>query len=285
MLLGLGGGIGFMYSVFEYEGHAPMLTIVAQAHPEPMIPRALERAGIPHEIRRTGSAKVAERNLRAALDAGHRPICTVARHSLPWRPSLPFPDPVDVAVTRIAGDTVHVHDDQPGELPLAGFLAAWSALKKAKHQLIEVTGAAAGPPDVAGAIRDTAAKLTGPVLGNAFDVNFGLSGMRKLAAQLADTTGKQGWTRRFPDRDPVLDRLHDCLEVEYTAPGATRPLYAGFLSETGHGAAAAVYREAGRQWSGVAAAAAGRASFAELAELVAQVVQTEERGVELLRRA
>ncbi|WP_188194103.1 BtrH N-terminal domain-containing protein [Nonomuraea sp. SYSU D8015] len=282
MLLGLGGGIGFMYFVFEYAGHAPMLTIVAQAHPEPMIPRALERAGIPYESRRTGSAKVAERNLRATLDAGRQPICRVARHQLPWRPSLPFPDPVDVAVTGLDGDTVHVYDDEPGELPLSGFMAAWSALKKDKHQLIEITGAApAGEPDVTGAISDTVAKLTGPVLGNTFDVNFGLSGMRKLAAQLADTTGKQGWTRRFGD-DPgsALDRLHDCLEIEYTAPGATRPLYADFLSETGHTEAAEVYREAGRQWSRVATA---RTPFPELAELVKEAVRLEEKGMALLR--
>ncbi|MDP4510992.1 BtrH N-terminal domain-containing protein [Nonomuraea turcica] len=282
MLLGLGGGIGFMYFVFEYAGHAPMLTIVAQAHPEPMIPRALDRAGIPYESRQTGSPKVAERHLRAALDAGRQPICRVGRFQLPWRPDLPFPDPVDVVVTGISGDTVHVYDDEPGELPLADFMAAWSAIKKSKHHLIEVTGPAIGAPDVTGAIRDTVAKLTGPVLGNSFDVNFGLSGMRKLAAQLADTTGKQGWTRRFgDDPGPVLDRLRDCLEVEYTTPGATRPLYADFLTETGHAEAAAVYREAGRQWSRVASA---RTSFPELAELVTEAVRLEEAGVEALRR-
>ncbi|TMR10522.1 DUF4872 domain-containing protein [Nonomuraea turkmeniaca] len=281
MLLGLGGGIGFMYFVFEYAGHAPMLTIVAQAHPEPMIPRALGRAGIPYETRQTGSPKVAERHLRAALDAGRQPICRVGRFQLPWRPDLPFPDPVDVAVTGLAGDIVHVYDDEPAELPLAGFMTAWSAIKKSKHHLIEVTGPATGEPDVAGAIRDTVAKLTGPVLGNNFDANFGLSGMRKLAAQLADTTGKQGWTRRFPDPGPALDRLRDCLESEYTTPGATRPLYADFLTEIGHADAAAVYRAAGRQWSRMATA---RTSFPELAELVAEAVRLEEAGVEALRR-
>ncbi|MGP3955836.1 BtrH N-terminal domain-containing protein [Nonomuraea sp. 3N208] len=285
MLLGLGGGIGFMYFVFEYAGYAPMLTIVAQAHPEPMISRALDRAGIPYESRQTGSPKVAERHLRAALDAGRQPICQVGRFQLPWRPDLPFPDPVDVAVTGIIGDTVHVHDDEPGELPLADFMAAWSEIKKSKHQLIEITGQASGEPDVAGAIRDTAAKLTGPVLGNNFDVNFGLSGMRKLAAQLADTTGKQGWTRRFGDNPgPALDRLRDCLEVEYTTPGATRPLYADFLAETGHAEAAAVYREAGEQWSRVASAAADGQPFTELAEVVTEAVRLEESGVEALRQ-
>ncbi|MEV0380433.1 BtrH N-terminal domain-containing protein [Nonomuraea sp. NPDC050643] len=282
MLLGLGGGIGFMYFVFEYKGHPPMLTIVAQAHPEPMIPLALSRARVPHEVRRTGSARVAERHLRAALDAGRRPICQVARNLLPWRDAMPFPDPVDVAVTGLSGDTVRVRDDAPVELPLKDFMAAWSAIPKSRHKLVEVTGPATGTPDVAGAIEDTAAKLTGPVLGNAFDVNFGLSGMRKLAAQLADTTGKQGWTRRFADLGPALDRLSECLEVEYTAPGATRPLYAAFLAETGHAEAAAVYREAGARWSRVAEAASARLSPAELAGLVAEVVRLEEQGAGLL---
>ncbi|GAA2874546.1 BtrH N-terminal domain-containing protein [Nonomuraea rubra] len=278
MLLGLGGGIGFMYFVFEYAGHPPMLTIVAQAHPEPMIPLALARAGVPHEIRRTGSPRVAERNLRAALDAGRTPICRVGRHLLPWREALPFPDPVDVAVTGLSGDTVRVRDDGPGELPLAGFMAAWSAIPKARHLLIEVTGPAGGEPDVRGAIKDTAAKLTGPVLGNNFDVNFGLSGMRKLAAQLADTTGKQGWTRRFADLGPALDRLAECLEVDYTAPGATRPLYADFLAEAGHAEVAALYRECGRQWSRVAVAASAREPLAEVAGLAGEAVRLEERA-------
>ncbi|MGN9847364.1 DUF4872 domain-containing protein [Nonomuraea sp. H19] len=213
------------------------------------------------------------------------PICTLARNLLPWRPPLSFPDPVDVAVLGVEDQIVHVHDDRPGEMPLTDFMAAWSALKKSKHQLIEVTGTSTGSPRVAEAIQDTAAKLTGPVLNNSFDVNFGLSGMRKLAAQLADTTGKQGWTRRFPDTGAVLDRLRDCLTTEHTSTGATRPLYADFLTETGHDAAAAVYRQAGEQWSQVAAAAAGRASFVEIIELVEQVIRVEERGARALEQA
>jgi hypothetical protein len=59
----------------------------------------------------------------------------------------------------------------------------------------------AGPPpsdlDLAAAVRQaiatTIAHLTGPVLGNTFDVNFGFSGMAKLAEQLRDGKGKTGW--------------------------------------------------------------------------------------------
>ncbi|MFI6297666.1 BtrH N-terminal domain-containing protein [Nonomuraea sp. NPDC050790] len=276
MWFGLGGGIGFMYFVFEYTGEPPHLSIIAQAHPEPMFVRALERAGVPHEVRRTGSAKVAERNLRAALDAGRRVVCRVDRHRLPWRPDFPFPEPIDVDVLGVSGDRVRLGD---GEMPLEAFLDAWSAAKKERHQLVEITGTGGGRPDVAGAIKETSARLTGPVLGNNFDVNFGLSGMRKLAEQLGDTSTKQGWTRRFPDAEVALDRLAVCLDVDYTAPAASRPLFAEFLAEVGEDAASRIYRASGEIWADVVSAARARESYPRIGELVGAAVQEEERGV------
>lgn len=275
MLLGLGGGIGFMYFVFEYSGHAPMLTVVCQAHPEPMIPLALTRLGVPYSVKRTGSPRVAERNLREALSQYGKALCRVGRHQLPWRPSMPFPDPVDLAVTGLSGQVVTVDDDGPHELALADFLAAWLAVRKDRHQLITVTGPAAGEPLVKEAVADTAAKLTGPVLGNAFDVNFGLSGMRKLAAQVPE------WGKRWPDLSVPLRRLHECLEVEYTSPGATRPLYADFLVEVGIDGG--LYRQAGEQWSRVAASALAGEELGEVAGLISRAVELETQAAEALR--
>jgi hypothetical protein len=247
MLAGLGGGIGFMYFVFEYEGHHPMMTIVTQAHPQPMIPLALDRAGIGHEILRTGSVRVAERNLRRTLAEGRAAVCRTGH---------------EVAVAGIEGDTVYLDDQftEPYEVPLESFLAAWSGVRKDRHHLLSVTGSGHGDLGRAAdeAVADTVAKLTGPVLGNGFDVNFGLSGMRKLAVQLGDSTTRTGWARRFADPEAFfagMTRLHDCLEIEYGAPGAMRPVYASFLDEVGRPAAAEVYREAGRAWSAVARAA------------------------------
>ncbi|WP_336207341.1 DUF4872 domain-containing protein [Nonomuraea sp. LPB2021202275-12-8] len=169
----------------------------------------------------------------------------------------------EVAVAGIEGDTVYLDDqfDQPYEMPLELFMAAWSGVRKDRHHLVSITGSAHADLGRAAseAVAGTVAKLTGPVLGNNFDVNFGLSGMRRLAAQLADTTTKTGWARRFADPEAFfigMTRLHDCLEIEYGAPGAMRPLYAGFLDEAGgRQAAAEVYREAGSAWSAVARAA------------------------------
>ncbi|GIH76475.1 BtrH N-terminal domain-containing protein [Planobispora longispora] len=313
MLAGLGGGIGFMYAVFEYRGHHPMVTIVAQAHPEPVIPVTLARAGIPHEVSRTGSARVAERALRETLAAGRAAVCRVSRFALPWRPGFPFPDPLEVAVVGADGDDVLVLDarSEPERLPLAEFMTAWSALKKSRHHLISIAGpAVTGPPragravtgpagagpagaDLAAAVREaiagTVARLTGPVLGTSFDVNFGLSGMNRFAGQLGDAEGRTGWARRFADPEAffiAMTRLHECLEAEYTAPGATRPLYAAFLQEAGTllgGAggtacarAADLYREAGELWSRIATRAVEPfPRYRELAAEKAELLLTE----------
>jgi hypothetical protein len=102
--------------------------------------------------------------------------------------------------------------------------------------------------------------------------------------------------------------LHECLEVEYTAPGATRPLYADFLDEAagvlgdaGPAEAAARCRESGRSWSRLADLAAetadsdpevaalahrrmavamrrGRDGTDEIRELTARIVALEAPG-------
>ncbi|WP_314174438.1 BtrH N-terminal domain-containing protein [Streptomyces winkii] len=260
MIAGLAGGIGFMYFVFEYQNVPPLMTIVAQHHPEPWVPAALDRLGVPWTEQHSGKPRWDR--VRKALDEGRPVFCTVDKSRLPWHGMEPGfgQDPYNVVIAGYQGDTLYVDDESaaPHAIATEAFGAAWSAHKKGRHQMIVPTGPPAGEPDVAGAVAATTSHLTGPVLGNNFDVNFGLSGMEKLAAQLRDTTTKTGWERRFDRAAPfgrVLRRLHECLEVEYTAPGATRPLYARFLEQAGRPDAAKLFRESGRGWEQLAALA------------------------------
>jgi len=87
-------------------------------------------------------------------------------------------------------------------------------------QRLVLTGPVAAV-DLAGAVRSalatTVAHLTGPVLGHAFDVNFGFSGMRRLAQQLRADRGKDAWARRFASPEApafALRRLYECLELQ-----------------------------------------------------------------------
>ncbi|MFE0008015.1 BtrH N-terminal domain-containing protein, partial [Streptomyces erythrochromogenes] len=183
LVAGLAGGIGFMYFVFDYAGRPPRPTIVAQAHPDPWIRSALDRLRVPYDV--THSAGPRWDRVHAALDAGHPVFCTVDRSGLPWHgpgDEMAGADPYTVVLAGYDGDTLYVEDAAPTPYRIREeeFGAAWSGHRKGRHEMIVPTGPAAGDPDVEGALAATAARLTGPVLGNRFDVNFGLSGIEKL---------------------------------------------------------------------------------------------------------
>ncbi|MEV6950450.1 DUF4872 domain-containing protein [Streptomyces sp. NPDC051183] len=301
LVAGLAGGIGFMYFVFEYAGRPPIATIVAQAHPHPWVQTALGRLHVPYLA--TTSAKPRLNRVYGALDAGLPVFCVVDRSLLPWHaaaqsPEMASADPYTVVVAGYEGDTLYVEDGAatPYRIDREEFTAAWSGHRKGRHQMIVPTGPPTDEPDLDEAIAATVARLTGPVLGNHFDVNFGFSGMEKFAAQLRDTRTKTGWERRFGSSPEALGagmgRLHSCLEEEWTAPGATRPLYADFLDLAGRPEAADLFRDSGRQWSRLAelartadpaADAEGRrALFDGCADLVDGALALERRAAGLL---
>jgi hypothetical protein len=287
MVGGLAGGIGFMYAVFEYKGWPPLMTIVAQHHPEPWLPAALGRLGVQYTEEHSGSPKPALAALHRALDGGRPLYCTVDLTALPWHAGeLAHSEvPYEVVVAGRDGDTLYLDDTSVAPLALAeaDFGRAWAQHKKGRHHRIALASGPASvdlPAAVRGAIATTVAHLTGPVLGHSFDSNFGFSGMAKLAAQLRDGRTKAGWAKRFGPPVPFFHgvrRLYECLELQFTAPGATRPAYADFLDEAAPvlGApvlaeAAGLFRRSGAVWSRIAAraveATTGLGEYTELAE-------------------
>jgi len=276
----------------------PLLTIVAQHHPQPWATAVLDRLGVTYVEQHSAALTPAVAKLRAALDRG-LVLCTVDRTGLHEGLSeLMSADPYPVLVTAATADSVTVVDDgPPREVPLATFGAAWSGHRKGRHHQLSITTTPASLPlDAAtqDAIATTAAHLTGPVLGNAFDVNFGFSGMAKLIEDLRATKGKTAWANRFAACfDYLMPRLVECLQREYTAPDATRPLYAAFLTEVGRTDAAAEIAAAGREWAAVTALAGASGEIAvggrrerldELARLVSAGLDHEIRAMHLLTR-
>jgi hypothetical protein len=290
MVCGLGGGIGFMYAMFEYTNVPPLMTIVMQHHPEPWLPAVLDKLKIGYVEEHSTAPKQALAALRKWLAAGRAVYCDVDRGALPWQAGAMSisAEPYGVVVTGESDGVFQVLDRDTHPLPEPEFMAAWSGHRKGRHHRVTVepaTGPADLPAAVETAVGTTKAHLTGPVLGNSFDVNFGFSGMRRLADQLRDGRTKAGWERRLTDPGAfawTVRRLHDCLEIEYTAPGGTRPLYADFLDETGNAAAAALFRESAGHWSALADRAAETSDaigpLAELAERRMGVVMTRGRA-------
>ena len=168
----------------------------------------------------------------------------------------------------------------PTALPGAAFAAARSAHRTSRHRML-VLEPGGGPVDVATAARAaipvTVHDLTEDVMPNRFAGNFGLRGMAKWAAAVADRRGRKGWSRLFdsgPAFGSAMRRLHDCLTTESSSPGAMRPLYADFLRSvepllgSGVSPAAERYETAGRLWADVAVIAVDGplARYRELAE-------------------
>jgi hypothetical protein len=284
LVCGLGGGIGFLYAVFEYASVPhPLLTIVAQHHPQPWAPAVLGRLGIRYRETHSGTTATALAKLRQQAQPV---LCTVDRSGLPWHHDvspLAAADPHVVLVVEANDHTVRVDDGTEHTLPAEQFGVAWAGHRKGRHRLLSVESV----PDsiditdaVADAIATTAAHLTGPVLGNAFDVNLGFSGMSRLVADLRDRRTRKGWSRRFGDHVAyAMGRLDDCLQREYTAPDATRPSYADFLDEVERPELAALFREAGRGWHEVTRQARAGDSFDDLANGMASIMDIERRAV------
>ena len=228
----------------EYAGLPhPLLTIVAQHHPQPWAPAVLSNLSLSYVEQHSSSTPAAITKLRTWLDAGHPVMCTVNRTALPWHEPGTIDvaaDPYPVVVAGIDGDTLYVDDiaERPHEIPTDQFAVAWSGSRKARHPMLAIDAGQRPTPDLgrsaASAVAVTAAHLSGPVLGNSFDVNMGLRGMTKLATELRDRRTKTGWLRRFVagvSFEFAMRRIVECLQREYTAPDATRPIYADFLAE------------------------------------------------------
>jgi len=288
MVCGLGGGIGFMYAVFEYKAvDHPLLTIVTQHHPTPWVDAVATHLGVAPTRVTSSSQGPAFTKVRAALEAGRPVLIQVARGLLPWHEDVPAAesaDPHGLLLTGSEGGDLVVLDCDEHRIGQDELAVAWAAHRKGRFAVTTLPEARPQNVEAAAerAIATTYAHLTGPVLGHAFDVNFGLSGMARLRDELADTSTKRGWARRFgtgPAFEAARVRLAECLTWAHGSEGATRLVYADFLAETGRGEAASLARKAGAQWSGIADFAATEndptTAIPDLADRVASVCDVE----------
>jgi hypothetical protein len=276
MIYGLGGGVGFLYALFEYQGHDPMLSVGVRytMMGNELAGHALSRMGVKTRVVETRSAKKAAAELDKALDEERAVLLTVDDVTLPYS-GLPEAwrgmSAQQVGVVGRDEANVWLDDRTLTRVSRAELAAARASYKKAKHRMVVVEGA--GEVDLPAAVKDAVTSTARnfvecPYKG--FVSNWGFAGMEKWARMCTDDKDKKGWPRMFSTprlARLALTRVTESVERGYTAASAGRGVYADFLEESsrlagleGLADAAERYRELAARWSALSeAATAGEA--------------------------
>ncbi len=273
-VFGLSGGVGFLYGVFRYDT-GPTMTIAARntSMPDTFLDQLWAIDELNASVSTTGGAKKAERELFAALERGQRALCSVGAGAMNY---LGLPDesaammPLVVGIIGIEDGQLLVDDRsvEPHRVDTKELAHARSVLRSAKHRMVTISPAD-GSIDWAHTIRQSIAYGarrydTPPV--PQFASNVGLKGLTKWQRLLTDPKDQMGWAKVFGEGSAAavgFTRLYQCIEHDYTAPAAGRPLYAEFLrwatsvvGDSRYADAASLFEESATHWSAVSERAA-----------------------------
>ena len=273
MLLGIGGGIGGGYWVFEFEGIPPAMALGArhewQHSPGLFIPRIGDRINVTTTVRETAGRKGAETQLREALAAGKPAAVAVDMASVPHT-MLPehlvkymYHLVVVCGLDDEAG-TVTVDDRArtPFTMTLAELADDRQAITSMKHRLVTIEPG--GAFDLANAINAGIAACADGLL-NPPIRNFGIAAWKKWADLIANPKDKKGWPKVFtpgPNLYSGLRGIYQSIEAGGNGSGMMRGMYADFLDEAATAIErpalaelATAWREIAGQWTALANAA------------------------------
>lgn len=268
MVFGLSGGVGFLYAVFEYPGHPPLLSVLTRydTSADQFVVNGLKRLEPAFTIFETSGAGRARTVLEEEL-AEERPaacvvdLATILPGVAPGVLRGMAPTVVVAARQEGSGVVVDVGRAEPRRLTSEEFASARGAYKKAKNR-VATLGRAGSTVDLGGVIDDAIAATLhryehSPYKG--FASNFGFAGMEKWAKLLEDEKDPKGWGKLFGEGERAclgLRRAYQGLEYEMTGPGAGRWMYAEFLGEAarscghpGYARASKAYESAATAWS------------------------------------
>lgn len=245
LLLGVSGGIAFGYFTFEYKGYLPHVALLPRNTFNPF-GTILERLGIAQDLRQTGKAEIAEKNLREALESGRYPILWADTFSLPYN-GLPSSQAMwgMMPILAVGLDdglvTVADRSSRPLHVSMADLTKARGRVKEDRYRLLTLD--APQPAKLASAVHkgisQAIALFTEEPPRGARD-NFGFAAYGKLAEMLVNTRNKHSWERLFAPGvrmyhalagSPVQPGAYQWIMTWGAADGAERDLYADFLEE------------------------------------------------------
>ncbi|MGC1121905.1 MAG: BtrH N-terminal domain-containing protein [Candidatus Methanofastidiosia archaeon] len=264
LLLGLGGGLGFIYWYMK-QMPAPFVGGRSGGRNEEFMTKMMERMGGKGSLFETGSIKRGHGHLMEVLRRGE-PVYTYV--DMAYLPYLALPGDAHFGAHTIVvygvdeqEDSVHVSDRGNGP-----FTVSVEDLTNArnskfppfqpKNKILEIE-VPEQPIDVkegiVEAIKECCYTMQNPPI-----TNFGLAGIKKWAKIIPD------WPKQFQGLNlyGCLMNVYIYIEIGGSGGSAFRPMYAEFLREASQiignpelESVADLFEESGRMWSEVAEAA------------------------------
>jgi Butirosin biosynthesis protein H, N-terminal/Domain of unknown function (DUF4872) len=264
MALGIGGGLGAGYILWEFEAHAAPILVLGfrreWQYPSRWAMRTLERLGVPARLHETSGPGAAAAHLDDALAGGTPALAWVDRQLAGWW-QLPAQhagrDGYPVVAYAAEGDRVLVDDRNLAPLSISrdALAAARGRIPSFKHRLI-VPEPADAPDEAtlraaaAGGLRDQVEHLSQR------SDSFSLPAWRKWARLLTDTRNAKSWPNVFARRPGLVEALlatYEGIEPLGTFGGHLRGLYADFLAEAAELLEAPSLRDRAEEWRAIAA--------------------------------
>jgi hypothetical protein len=240
LILGIGGGLGAMYILWQFTGHNPIVTLGFRnqgQYPVRWLVKTCSRLGIEASVNETAGHVTAMRTLREALSAdGPRPLVWIDAQEIgywhfPERFSGMAGYPIVVIEERGGRFLIDDRNSAPLSVNEAALRAARGRVSSYRNRLVTL-----GPPaDISSKVVVDAieAGLEDQVRHLKSDSDsFSLPAWRKWARLVTDTKHKKGWGSVFADQKGlfgVLLTIYEGIESSGFGGGSLRGLYASFL--------------------------------------------------------
>jgi hypothetical protein len=243
-IMGLSGGATFGYFLFDYKGHAPMLSLLSRNTFDPF-ETTLNRLNCARDVLQTSDSAKAERALRDAIEGGQPVIvwadmCTLPYNGLQdaaWWAMSP------VVVYGIEGDRLLLADRSavPLDVNMTTFSAARARIKKDRNRAMTISAPDVNklPKSIRAALLQCVALYTqAPPKGAR--TNFGFAAYQQWADMLVNTRNSHAWSRFFSAGlghwsalagGGMSPGLIGWIETFGAGDGFERALYAEFLDE------------------------------------------------------
>lgn len=296
MVLGVGGGLGAGYILWEFARHETATLTMGFRNRWNYLDwtdRTLDRLGVPYTTHRIGGAKAAAAQLTETLTAGVPAITVPDRRIVGYWHLPEFLDGYgghQVVAYALTDDGVRLDDRNLAPLTVdrETFDAARARVGSYKNYLCVIEGPATADlePAMLAGIRHCVEHLGGS------SSSFAAPAWRKWAKLVTDEKAAKGWPTVFADGRGLASAMLSAweeIEPVGSSGGNLRGLYAEFLDEAADrlGApdlarSAGDFRAAAERWHDVAEAVlpADVPEYAHVRELAATVAATVTAGDE-----